>query len=130
MTTIYKSGGIKSTTPVGFRVGSGRFLSTGPWTLTDGTGANFIVTVGKTFYIGYIICSMNPTAVAATLIYDDDGAGRNIKTLLSLMPWVDAGSNAIPVTIECVIPVPSGKYLRISGALGTYNSIFVCGQEI
>lgn len=134
MTTIYRAGGVKSDTPVGFRSGWAQVNSDAYVTLKDGAGNNFVVSSGKTFYIGYIkyvgIGGRGPYSLA----YDNDGAGTGLKIILALLygPTLDDPQvyMTYPSEIECVIPVPSGKYLRFSGSSIYTGWIFVNGQEI
>jgi hypothetical protein len=131
MTSGYKAGGVVSDTPTGFRAGSVATLVTTRAKLKDSNGADFIVTNGKTFYIGKIVadCSVNCTGV---LMYDDDGAGTNEKVIANLPMTDNGGSTAdFKCDINCVIPVPSNKYITAKNAAGTYIiTIFINGQEI
>jgi len=134
MTTIYKAGGVKSDTPVGFRIASADVTQTTRTVLKDGNGEPFVVSTGKTFYIGTIVASSTYGMGGVWLYYDDDGAGTNEK-LICVVPYgwfnpSDKGPGS-QYTIECVIPVPSGKYLTGKSRFeAIYQSVFVCGQEI
>ena len=134
MTTIYKAGGVKSDTPVGFRIASADVTSTTRTVLNDGNGQPFVVSAGKTFYIGTIVASSHYGMGGVWLYYDDDGAGTNEK-LICVVPYVWFDSNVkgpgSQYTIECVIPVPSGKHLTGKSAYSAIlQAVFVCGQEI
>jgi len=130
MTTIYKAGGVKSDTPAGFRVASAQINSTTRVKLKDGTGADFKVSAGKTFYIGYIYWTI-ANGMFLTLMYDDDGAGAN-ETNLIIIPMFEYSTDYdhVPQVIECVIAVPAGKYLTGKVSAATSGYVVINGQEI
>ena len=132
MTTIYRAGGVKSDTPAGFRTAWAVVNAAAGVTFTDNLGQPFKVTAGKTFWIG-TISYMGYRQNRWFLGYDDDGAGAG-KVLCGLFPtdWpVQAIDWSEVITIEVVIPIPSGKYLRgyIDGSGYTFYVMMV-GQEV
>ena len=134
MATIYRAGGVKSDTPVGFRIASADVTATTRTVLNDENGQPFVVSAGKTFYIGMIVASSNYSMGGVWLYYDDDGAGTNEKTIC-VVPyvWFDVSlkGTGSQYTIECVLPVPGGKHLTgKSRYSGIFQAVFVCGQEI
>ena len=132
MTTIFKAGGVKSDTPAGFRTAWAIVNAEAGVTFTDNLGQPFVVTAGKTFYVGTISYS-GQRQNYWYLGYDNDGAGTG-KVLCGLFStdWpVQALDISSFITEDVVIPIPSGKYLRgyPSGAGITFKVMMV-GQEV
>jgi len=132
MTTIYRAGGVKSDTSAGFRTAWAVVGPVAGVTFTDNLGQPFVVTAGKTYYIGTVFYSGYRQSIWY-LGYDNDGAGTG-KVLCGLFAtdWpvqaVDASSS---ITAEVVIPVPSGKYLRgYSDSASYWFRVTMVGQEV
>ena len=132
MTTIFKAGGVKSDTPAGFRTAWAMVTAATGVTFTDNLGQPFVVTAGKTFYVG-TISYIGQRANYWYLGYDNDQAGTG-KVVCGLFytdwpePTLDISSYIIE---DVVIPIPSGKYLRgyASGADVAFYVMMV-GQEV
>ena len=130
MTTIYKAGGVKSDTPVGFRLAFAIVSGTTRVIMKDETGADFQVTAGKTFYIGFIHW-MGFGGVNIILRYDDDGAGTNERQIVWLPKLLMSPEGVFyDRTIDCVIGVAAGKYLTASADVAGSGIVIVNGQEV
>ena len=131
MTTIYRAGGVKSDTPAGFRVASGSAQTITRAALNDNAGVPFVVTAGKTFYIGHVTWWISSSSYWY-LMYDNDGNGTN-EVIVARFPNIQVltGALNLPFKMDCMIPIPAGQHLTAKTQSASIEvDVILFGQEV